>query len=317
MTRPAPLVAVISPCRDQAAFVGEMIASVQAQTLTSWALVVVDDGSSDETFEIAARSAGADARVRALRIEPTGVAGARRAGYAGCPSAEFALFLDSDDVLEPTMLHRLVTYLQEHPGAGAVHCLPSFIDADGRPLAGEHGFAPRRVPTRWGVRVLGADEPETPFFSILTLTGLIPSITLFRTAAYERAGGWAADARQGFEDTDLFLRLALAAPLHHLAVPLVRHRRHAGQHSHVWNSEHDMQLQRLYERWRDTSALPSDQAAIVERAWRAYDLQWTLASSASAAVSRLRRRQPVQAARFAAGGVRIVVRGLGRRWFRR
>jgi glycosyltransferase involved in cell wall biosynthesis len=104
----AGLVSVVIPCYNQARFLGEAIESVLSQSYRAFEVVVVDDGSTDNTSEVVARYAGADAGVRLIRQENRGLAGARNRGLAEA-EGEYVVFLDSDDRLLPDALQVGVT----------------------------------------------------------------------------------------------------------------------------------------------------------------------------------------------------------------
>ena len=287
-----------------------MVESVRAQTFADWELIVVDDGSTDDSAEVARTAAQGDGRVQVLSIPNGGVAHARNRGAeAASPESRFLLFLDADDVLEPAMLERLSAYMESRPEVGMAYSRITFIDEDGRRAEGTPGFHPRYVPRRLGVRELGEDEADTPFCSILALAGIIPSMALIARHVYERAGGWDESFGQGFEDTDLFLRLSLEAPVHLVPEQLVRHRRHATQSS-ISPGRHDAQSSKLEARWRDVSALPVDQAEIVRAAWRFVDRQLAWAAVPEGFATQMHSHGLVQAARILAGTARITLRSL-------
>src|SRR5438552_1151783 len=102
---PMARIAIIIPAYNAERYIAETIESVIAQTLSDWELVIVDDGSADDTNGVASRYAARDARIRALITPNRGVANARNFGFAkSSADAEFVMFLDSDDVLEPDSL---------------------------------------------------------------------------------------------------------------------------------------------------------------------------------------------------------------------
>ena len=79
----------------------------------------------------------------------------------------------------------------------------------------------------WGTRVLRADESVTPFESVYTLAGLIPSLTMIRLTIYEQTPGWDESFGQPCEDTDLSLHVALQSEVRYLPEKLLLHRRHS------------------------------------------------------------------------------------------
>jgi glycosyltransferase involved in cell wall biosynthesis len=116
-----PAVSVVMPVRNRPVQVLEAIASVQDQTLPDWELIVVDDGSSDDTAEVVARAAAADPRVRLVRRPPSGVSAARNAGIAAA-TGEWLAFLDSDNTWVPHFLQVMLGYLRSR-GLRAGHAV--------------------------------------------------------------------------------------------------------------------------------------------------------------------------------------------------
>ena len=106
-----PLVSVVIPTHNRAHMIGEAIDSVLRQTATSCEIVVVDDGSTDET---PARVHGYGDRVRYVRTENGGVAHARNVGMH-CASGRYVTFLDSDDTLYPYALELEAALLERFP----------------------------------------------------------------------------------------------------------------------------------------------------------------------------------------------------------
>jgi glycosyltransferase involved in cell wall biosynthesis len=101
-------VSVVIPALNAAAFVGEAIRSALAQTLSDLEVIVVDDGSTDETAAVVQGFMAGDARVRLIRHEaPRGVSAARNTALRAATGAWIAL-LDADDEFTPLRLERLV-----------------------------------------------------------------------------------------------------------------------------------------------------------------------------------------------------------------
>jgi glycosyltransferase involved in cell wall biosynthesis len=271
MSPAAPTVSLVTPCYNAARFVGRTVECLLAQTFTDWELVVVDDGSTDDPAAALAPHLAADPRVRLVRQPNGGVGRARNAGFrAGSPGSRYLLFLDADDCPRPEMLGRLVGYLEAHPQAGMAFCDFSRIDEEGRPLADpplRNGPDSRYVPWGPGARRLPTDQPDTPFVAIFAQAVIIPSISLMRRTAFEQAGGWDEEFGHVFEDTDLFLRIALRTGVHYLPERLLDYRQHAGQ-STASQEKLRRQQAKLYARWLAHPDLAPDQQQMVRRCWR-------------------------------------------------
>lgn len=108
---------VIIPLYNKAPYVAKAIDSVLAQTFSDYELIVVDDGSKDESAEIAARAISGQKHCRLLRQENAGVAMARNNGVA-ISQGNYLCFLDADDWWEPTLLAEMDKFVNEFPEAG-------------------------------------------------------------------------------------------------------------------------------------------------------------------------------------------------------
>jgi len=114
-----PVVSVVLPVRNGAATLARAIASVRAQTLRAWELVLVDDGSTDGTAEIAAAAARADARVRVVLPGPgeSGIVAALNRGI-GAARGPWIARLDADDTMHPERLAAQLAAARGGPDAG-------------------------------------------------------------------------------------------------------------------------------------------------------------------------------------------------------
>src|SRR5713101_4173715 len=114
-----PLVSVIIPSYNHAQFLGQAIESVLAQSYSNFELIVVDDGSTDNTTEVARRYSP----VRYIYQENAGLSSARNSGLRQS-RGEFLVFLDADDRLLPHALETGISCMREHPECAFVsgHC---------------------------------------------------------------------------------------------------------------------------------------------------------------------------------------------------
>ena len=115
-----PLVSVIMPAYNAEKYIEEAIRSVLSQTYTNWKLLILDDGSTDRTAELAERFANADTRIRLLR-NPQNM-------------GDWAARLDSDDVWHSDKLEKQLA-AAERSGADMIYCSYSMMDADGRRIS--------------------------------------------------------------------------------------------------------------------------------------------------------------------------------------
>ena len=207
------LVSVVIPSYNGAGYLGEAIDSALAQTHPAVEIVVVDDGSTDDTRALAARYGE---QVRYVYQENRGLPGARNTGIRAARGVYLA-FLDHDDRFLPEKLARQVAVLDVRPEVGLVYTGWHFIDADGR----------RLPPTGW-------DRRDGDVFAHLLVENMIyPAAAMVRKAPVDAVGGF-DETLTGLEDWDLWLRLAQRG-VHWACVdePLLEYRVHPGQmHKH-------------------------------------------------------------------------------------
>ena len=199
-----PLVSVVVPCYNQAHFLREAIESVLAQTYPHVEVVVVDDGSDDNTEVVA----GAYDGVRCVRQENAGLAGARNTGIRHT-LGPLLVFLDADDRLLPDALQVGLDCFAADPTAAFVYGRSRFIGADGAPL-----FTPEQ---------LCSDEPYLP---LLEMCGIIPGSVMFRRAVFDGGRGFdpSVDASA---DWDMYLRVTQELPVRCHGHTVLEYRRHA------------------------------------------------------------------------------------------
>ncbi len=141
-----PLVSVIMPAYNAEEFLEEAIASVQAQTVTDWELLVIDDCSRDATSEIVRTIAGKDPRVKLLQNEKNlGAAGSRNRGL-DIFRGQYVALLDSDDYWYPKMLEKMIARAED-TGADIIYCAYELVDEDGKKVCNDF-----RVPEKTSFR---------------------------------------------------------------------------------------------------------------------------------------------------------------------
>ncbi|MET7633996.1 glycosyltransferase family 2 protein [Streptomyces sp. NPDC001773] len=180
-----PVVSVVIPCHDYARYLPEAVSSVLAQTFRDWELVIVDDGSTDDTVEVTQSliACHPDRRIRLLQQSNAGVSAARNTGIEAS-TGRYILPLDADDVIAATMLEKTVGVLDSDPGiAIASTDVFTFTDDD---------LPPQAMP-------LPAYSRE------LLLQRLIMFYcSLYRRTAWQTVGGYNESMRAG-EDWDFWI----------------------------------------------------------------------------------------------------------------
>src|SRR2546422_1481825 len=117
----APKISIVMPVRNAAETLRVALESVRSQTFQDWELVVVDDGSKDDTAGILESAARADPRIRILSQPACGIAEALQRGCAAA-RGEFIARLDADDWSPPERLLRQLEFFERHPQLGVVSC---------------------------------------------------------------------------------------------------------------------------------------------------------------------------------------------------
>ena len=206
-----PAVTVVMPAYDAAAFIGEAIESVLAQTFEDWALVVADDGSTDGTTGIVASYD--DPRIRLLALEHSGLPAVARNHALASSESRHVAFLDADDLWRPEKLARQLAVIDTRPEVGLVHT--SFEQLrDG-------ALEPYVPPPQ-----LTASGPE---FERLAVGHYIAnSSVLLRRELLARHGFIDEDPRlRGTEDFELWMRLSPHTTFAYVDEPLTVYRLHA------------------------------------------------------------------------------------------
>ncbi len=206
------LISVVIPCYNQSAFLADAIDSVCSQSYCPVEVIVVDDGSTDATAQIAARYP----HVTYLHQENRGLSAARNTGLAAS-RGEFLVFLDADDRLLPDALRVGHDALNAHPECGFVSGHHHHID--------RFGAVERAYP----------QEPMAhtdPYLALLmnNFIGMHAAV-MYRKDVFDAVGGFDAGL-SACEDYDLYLRIA-----HRF--PIVRHDRIVAEYRH-----HDTNMSR-------------------------------------------------------------------------
>ena len=252
-TADGPTVSVIIPTHNRAHLVGQSIQSVLDQTFTDLELIVVDDGSTDET-ETVVRGFD-DARINYTYQDHTGIGAARNTGLRKA-QGRYIAFLDSDDVWLPDLLEVQVPILREHLGIGLVYAKAQAIDKHGKPMNQIRG-SPQKYPGDAVKSALYGD-----FVCIIA--------TLVRRECFDRVGPF-DETLMAREEWDMWIRIAKYYRLAHVDKVLARFRTHDDQRT-APNSEYfaevtESGLRVLGKAFSDTD-LPRDSSEIKALAYR-------------------------------------------------
>lgn len=208
-------ISVIVPAYNSARFIREALDSILAQRLQPEQIVVVDDGSTDNTAEVVGRYK--DRRIQYIRQAHTGVAGARNAGLDAA-RGEYIAFLDADDRWRPIFLEMLHGYLSEDPTAGLIFSnFVRFEHGTGKLLGDQfHSYPAIKRP------VLLKDEPfahgripkEKAFSALVAFEDIpaYPQVMMFRRSIVENLRFDASPAKHSVSHSKPFWRAACCSP---------------------------------------------------------------------------------------------------------
>lgn len=204
----APRVTVIIPTFNRARYLGQAIESVLRQSVEDLELLIVDDGSTDDTRALL--DAVTDPRLRVLRQEHRGISAAMNAGLREAKGVYVAR-LDSDDVWFADLLARSVEVLDASPEIGVVYSRAQAMSADGTPR--EHYLG---LPLRF---------PDDPLLSLAWGDATCNITAVARRACFVSAGPYDETMRT-HEDWDMWLRVARDHRFAFLNCTLARFREH-------------------------------------------------------------------------------------------
>jgi glycosyltransferase involved in cell wall biosynthesis len=198
-----PVVSVVIPCYMQAHFLEAAVESVVAQTFGDWEIVIVDDGSPDNTAGIARglieRHPGRT--IRLVRQTNGGLASARNTGVRASRGA-YVLPLDSDDLIHPSMLEKCCRLLDEDPGVAI-----AYTDL-------EHFGEVQKL-----VRAPDFDPAG------LKKGNRLNYCSMYRRTAWEDTGGYSELMSLGYEDWDFWVRcIERGLVARRIPEPLLRYR---------------------------------------------------------------------------------------------
>jgi glycosyltransferase involved in cell wall biosynthesis len=223
-------VSIIMPAYNSERYIALSLESVLAQTVRDWELIIVNDGSTDQTETIAETFSHLDKRIRVVHQTNAGISQARNRGFAETRADyEYCMFLDSDDVLEPDALELLLCALENDLSAVGAHGLARYIDIEGMPIADGGGYvwpARRRGIQGNRLKVWPVTEPTT--FEALAYSNFILASGLIMRRAPKQAVGDFDPSLKIAEDYHLWLRLSRLGHIIFLNRVVFSYRRHEG-----------------------------------------------------------------------------------------
>lgn len=209
--RAVPRVSVVIPTYNRAHFLRECIGSVLVQSFRDFEVIVVDDGSTDDTRRIVSGFP-----VRYIYQENGGAPAARNKGLR-LARGEYIIFLDSDDVMIQGAVGKGVAVLEKHPEVGFSYGQAYSMDERGRII----GLRKQRL------RVSCIRQGREELGDLIFGNHILSPTVMIRRKCLEEMGGFDPTFRFGSQDFELWVRLAQRHAVAYIAKPLAKSRVHA------------------------------------------------------------------------------------------
>ena len=247
-----PVVSIIIPAYNAHLYIGATLESAVNQTFRSFEIIVVDDGSTDDTQAIAQNFC--DRGVTVISQSNAGPAAARNRALS-IARGEYVALLDADDLWEPDYLQTMVGFLNSHPEVSIAFSDSIFF--------GKSKFNGRRFQ-----EVYPPCIPIT-FAKLAAQISHVCVAATIRREIFDRIGPF-DDRLRAIDDFDLWLR-ALHAGCRIEPVPrvLVRYRRHVSALSFESATNYSSGLQ-ILAKWRDREELSEEERQAVEKTWQEF-----------------------------------------------
>lgn len=181
------LVSIIVPCYKQAHFLKDSLQSVLDQMYSEWECIIVNDGSPDDTAEIAQQWYSKDSRFIYLEKENGGLSSARNFGIKHC-KGKYILPLDADDILHPDYLIKTIFELEKNPALAIISCYSKF-------------FINEKTNIVYQLKPVGDTCHDLLYVNQLIAT------SLYRKKCWEEVGGYDEEMKKGFEDWEFWLAI--------------------------------------------------------------------------------------------------------------
>jgi len=234
------------PVYNAGRYLRPAVESILAQAFSDFELIVVDDGSKDDSLSVLREYEAKDDRVQIISRPNTGIVGALNDGVAAA-QGQFIARMDSDDISTPDRFEKQVAFLREHPECVLVGSQVLLIDPEGASLS-----------PKWDTEYTHDRIDEA---HLKGRWPLVHPTVMIRREALTLVGGYRTKF-QFLEDLDLFLRLAEVGKLASLKDALLRYRLHPGSICHTREKDQDLLRPELeaevYQRRGITAPSPAD-----------------------------------------------------------
>lgn len=294
-----PAVSIVMPAYNVSTYIGDAIESVLRQTFNDWELLIVDDGSTDDSLQTAIRYARRCPRILVMHQQNGGISAARNTALARA-AGDIIAILDSDDVWLPDFLESQLQVLQDHPEIDIVTANAWFMGSL------RDGQLARPYPDR---------RPAPDLMNLICDEESVFIMSMFRRRVYETLGGFDESMRSN-EDYDFWLRAAVAGfRFHRNDRPLGRYRRRDDSLS---ASELRMLrgILRVYQKLRPSVLERPAELAALDRQVARFEVERVAAEARAAMDARDFRRARALLAELHSrrGGPRLRLAALMARW---
>ena len=235
----SPLISICLPNLNTCQFLEERMATILAQTVKDWELIICDSHSDDGSWEFFQKFEG-DPRVRLYRVPREGI----YAGWNEClrrANGTYIYIATSDDTANPTVLEKLITPLERHPEIAVACCDFDPIDEFG------HILPPTKEPLHrflgeWrNIPSIRSGKTEFLLHDCFCITWATITAVVFRRSLLDRIGLFSTE-RRSHADFEWAMRAALASDLIYIPEKLATWRKHSNQ---ATKQVYDWKFQRL------------------------------------------------------------------------
>lgn len=233
------LISVLMPVYNSVAYLAEAIDSILNQTHKNFELIIIDDGSTDDSLEVLKTYEKNDERIRLVSRENKGISVTRNE-LISLARGEYVVWMDSDDRSHKLRLAKQVEYLNSNPGVVAVGCLVEFIDNEGLSICEWKAPLANDEIDAWHIAGKGA---ALIFPSSMMAKGVVESVGKFD------------ENLTGAEDLCLFLKLSEKGRVENLNELLFTYRLHISSISHSQQVKIRLDTQKVVNEARERRGL--------------------------------------------------------------
>ncbi len=230
-----PLVTVVMPCYNHAAYVGRAIESVLKQTYTNFEFIIGDDASTDQSVEIIKQYT--DPRIQLITFE-------ENIGFGACEyiytlaKGKYIASICSDDMWVESLLEKYIAFMEAHEEYGSVFCIPDIIDENDT------------IVPQAQILFQSENTTQAEWFKRLYLTGncICGSTMCLRRSMYDQLGGFRFQYRQ-LQDYEYWLRLLQIKNIYIYPESLAMYRLHYNnENPNISMATPEVQLRDMMER---------------------------------------------------------------------